>query len=175
MAPQRKYDLLTVLRSLFETELDFPTEPPRVFIYNQPRRLPEDEGLFGLVSFLGSVPFASSLRMQNNPATGELEEVQSVNLREMYQFDMWSANDEAEMRKEDPVFALNSYTAQSLSEQYSFKLANLPTAMNDVSSIEASRRLNRYSMTFNALREVQRIRPIPYFNVFSPEELIIQQ
>lgn len=175
MAQPVKYDLLTVLRSLFESEMDFPTNPPRVFVYNQPYRIPPDEGMFGLVSFLGSVPFGSASSYQDNPDTGELDEVQTVNIKEMYQFDLWSANAEAELRKEEPIFALKSYTAQSLCEQYSFSIGQLPTAMLDVSHIEASRRINRYSMTFNCLREISRTRSIPFFSQFKQPATLIQQ
>lgn len=173
--PQSKYDLLPVLRQLFETELDLPPEPQRVFLYNQPWGIPPNQEAYGLISFLGSQTFGQSASWQTNPATLGLDYVQSINVREQYQFDWFSAGSEAEIRKQDPVFALKSYTAESLAEQYGFQIAYVTDSMLDTSRLEASRILYRYTYTFGVTRAIERTRPVPYYDKFPVPALNIQQ
>jgi hypothetical protein len=166
MADPLKPELIVAICGLIESQLDLP--PKRVYVYNSKWEIPKDDGLFVSVGYLGERPFGVSMHFENHPDDeSEMIEVQTMNTQEHYSIDVFSRNTSARERKHEVIFALNSTEAERLCEQYSFKFGNLPTSFVDVSSVEASARLNRYSISFNLLRAHERRRAIESYNSFT--------
>ena len=166
MPTPANFEIIKVLADLIESELELPPQPPRVFIYNQRWKLPNYEGMFVLIEFLGSKVFGSRLGYVNSADGETLLEVKSHNTQETYQVKVFSADSEARVRNHEIVLALNSTAAQQLQEKFAFKLANLPIAFNDISEVEASARLNTYAIRFNALRKYEVSKPVEFFDQF---------
>lgn len=157
-------EIIKVVADIIQSEMGL--GPDRVYLYNQKYRIPPDEGLFIVVGFLGARAFGAKTTYENDPISNELVEVQSVNQQETYTVDLLSRDSSARVRKQEIILALNSTLAQQMQEQYSFKIANLPTSFNDVSELEATAILNRYQLAFNALVVYRKVKSVPFFDQF---------
>ena len=167
------FELIKVLAELIRCELSIPRLPQAVSIYNQKWRIPNTDGLFINIDFLGEKLFAANTRWENDPTSDGLFEQQYSCQQETYQVDVYSRDNSARMRKQEVVFALQSTRAQQLAEKYAFKIGHLPSSFVDLSEIEGAARLNRYALTFNVLRSYARTRLIEAFTEFTnPPELI---
>lgn len=174
--PNDKSELMKALCSLLESQLLLP--PNHVFIYNQKYDIPSDDGLYAYVGFQRSIPFASSRKEENVPATSTsdafLQEVQTMNVREFYTINLYSRSAAARQRNHEIIFALHSNQCEQLQERFAFKMSYLPLSMHDISHIEGAAIINRYQLTFSLLRAYTRTRPIEYYSIFTiPPTLII--
>ncbi len=168
------YDTATVIAQIIQSEMVL--DEDHCNIYNQKYRIPPDEGLFVVVSIIGSHPFGVVSRWVNQPNSNELVEEQGLNVVEMLQIDIFSKDPSARRRAHEVIFALNSNRAQQACDLYQFSIGRLPTSFNDISFLEASARLNRYALAFNVTRGYSKTAPIPFFDQFSiPPELHVNQ
>ena len=117
-------EIIKVVADILQAELSLKND--RVFLYNQKWNIPPDQDLFVVVGFQSAKPFGVKSQYENDPVSGDLVEVQSVNQQETYTIDLISRDHSARMRKQEVILALNSTAAQQAQEQYSFKIANLP-------------------------------------------------
>ena len=157
-------EIIKVVADIIQSEMELGND--RVYLYNQKWRIPPDEGLFVVVGFLGAKAFGAKTEYENDPVTQELVEVQSVNQQETYTVDLFSRDSSARQRKQEVILALNSTFAQQMQEQYTFKIANLPSTFNDVSALEATAILNRYQLVFNALVVYRKVKNVQFYDSF---------
>ena len=165
-------EIIKVVADILQAELSLKND--RVFLYNQKWNIPPDQDLFVVVGFQSAKPFGVKSQYENDPVSGDLVEVQSVNQQETYTIDLISRDHSARMRKQEVILALNSTAAQQAQEQYSFKIANLPTTFVDVSDLEASALLNRYRLAFNVLVVYRKVKSVDYFDQFQipPQKIL---
>jgi hypothetical protein len=143
-----------------------------VTIYNQKRRLPPAKAGFNIdVAIVGDRPFAVNSRFADPGSTEDLDETVTINMQEVVQVDIFSYDDSARLNRIGIIFALASIAAQQLSEQYGFQIGRIPPNFVDVSEVEASKRLNRYALTFNVLRAYERTKSAATFAEFSQPQL----
>lgn len=159
------YELITVLAELIQNQLQL--QKGRVIIYNQKFDIPTDDGMFVAVSFVSDRVFGNNLVYENDPDNeANLVEIHQSHAQEMYEINVYSRDASARLRKHEILWALNSTEAQNLAEQYAFKIGFVPQNFTDVSEVEASARLNRYSFTFNILRAYETRRTVPAYTQF---------
>ena len=166
-------ELIKVIAFLVQDYLQLPEG--RGVIYNQKWLIPQDDGLFFAVQYIGEKRFGTKRVYIDDPTNpGGLIEVQGSQTQEMYQIDLFSKDSSAREREHEVVFALNSTLSQQLQEQYSFQIGPLPSAMNDVSQVEGAARLNRYAITFKCLRAYRSERLVPAYTDFQipPKSLL---
>lgn len=175
MLPAHDYDTATVVAELIlQPELGL--DDDHCNIYNQKYRIPADDGLFVVVSIIGSTPFGVTSKWVNQPDSNELIEQQGCNVVEMLQIDVFSKSPAARLRAHEVIFALNSNRAQQVADTYSLSIGRLPTSFNDISALESSARLNRYALAFNVTRAYVKTAPIPFYDQFSiPPVLHVNQ
>ena len=170
---QNSPETLKLICDALQTEMG----PPKgvIQIYNQDRRLPAAKGYFIDVLLLNARPFAVNKKYVVDPASTELVEQQTVNQQEIIQVDIFSYDDSARLSKINIIFALNSTTMQQLAEKWAFKIARIPASFVDASEVEASKRLNRYALTFAVLRGYQKTASAQTFTNFQipPEKILI--
>lgn len=160
-------ETIEIFCELISTEMSAPVNA--VQIYNQKRRLPTTKGYFVDVAIVGEHVFASNSRAAPQFANPELEDLlstQTVNVQEMIQVDIFSYDDSARVRKYDLLFALSGDAAQRKAEQYAFKIARIPQSFVAASEVEASARLNRFSLTLLVLRAYERQKQIGSYTRF---------
>lgn len=158
-----EYEINTLLCSLIQSGLALSDQ--HVWIYNQKQNIPDRAGLFVCVSLTGAKPFGNNARPQTQP-NGDFVEIQSVNVQETYTVTLYSRDESAYSRAWEVLAALGGNAAQQLQERYHFQIANLPTAFVDTSALEASARLFRQDITFNAIRLRSKTNVIEYYNKF---------
>lgn len=159
-----------LLREILLAELAL--KPDQVMLYNQEFEIPADDRLYLNLGILGVKYFGSKTQYVPNPVTLELEENQSVNRQEMISVLCFSQGSAARERNWEIVAAFSSAFAQQSMETHSYLIGRLPTSMNDVSEQDGAQRLNRYSLTFNVLVAYNKVKPVPYFDVFDGPLLI---
>lgn len=143
-----------------------------VTIYNQKRRLqPAAEGFNIDVAIIGDRPFGVNSRFADPGETADLQETVTLNQQEIVQVDIFSYDDSARLNRVGIIFALASITAQQVSEQYGFQIGRIPPSFVDVSEVEASKRLNRYALTFNVLRAYERTKSAATFAEFEEPQI----
>lgn len=175
--PIDNVELMKALCALLESQLQL--APNHVVIYNQKFDIPVDDGLYAYIAFQRSVPFASSRKEENVPATDTtdayLQEVQTMNVREFYTINLYSRSASSRQRNHEIIFALHSNQCEQLQERYAFKMGYMPMSMLDISHVEGAAIINRYQLTFSLLRAYTRTRPIEYYSTFTiPPELTIE-
>lgn len=158
-------ETVTLVADLIRRELAL--SEAAVSIYNQKRRLPPTQGLFVDVEILGDVPFGVSQRQEADPETGELVEIICSNFQEQVQVTLFSYDGTARSRRGEVIAALSSNRAQQMAETNSLRFPRIPTSFVDVSEVEASKRLNRYAISFNVLRAYTRKQVIDRYDQFS--------
>jgi hypothetical protein len=167
------FKIIDVICDLIKAQLALPQE--RVWIYNQKARIPDSPGLFVEVVFNRSKPFAATSVCRDD-AVGNFTEYQSTNVQETYTVELYSRDESAFTRSPEIIFALTGARAQQAQETYGFKFGDIPTDFHDLSFIEASARLFRQAITFNALRPHNTERVIEYFDKFSiPPSIHVNQ
>ena len=155
-------------------------KPDQVLVYNQKFDIPPDDRLYISIAILGAKTFGASNRYEAVgdaikqptllPTTiwkgGELVQTQYVNRQEMYSILCYSKSNDARLRNWEITAALVSELAQQLQEANSIKIGQVPTAMLDVSEVDGTARLNKYSLTLNVLAAYTKTKPAQYFDTF---------
>lgn len=95
-------------------------------------------------------------------------EIQDINESRMMQVDVYSRNNDARDRFWEVQTALNSVYAHQQMDIYNFKLSNMTNAQN-ISGIDGSADINRFSITFTALTHQEKIKNVDYYDKFSAE------
>lgn len=167
-----EYEIIDVICTLIQSQLNLPQGT--VWIYNQKKNIPNGAGLFVEVEFVGSKPFGINAQevTQDN---GDYVEIQSVNVSEMYKIVLYSRDESAKTRAWEVLAALGGNAAQQAQELYSFQFAKLPSNFVDTSALEASARLFRQDITFNAIRFRTKTNVIAYYNKFDNFQLLTNQ
>lgn len=143
-----------------------------ITIYNQKRRLPPAKSGFNIdIAIVGDRPFGVNSRFADPGSTTDLEETVTINQQEIVQIDIFSYDDSARLNRIGIIFALASITAQQIAEQYGFQIGRIPPSFVDVSEVDASKRLNRYALTFNVLRAYERTKTAQTFAEFTQPQL----
>ena len=176
--PPEPTETIAILAELIRTYFGFDRTPPRVVIYNSGWLIPEIPGLFIELSIISDKEYAAGLTYADPPdgSPPGLNEEQTSNQQVLYAIDLFSKNSEARSRRNEVRFALQGTIAEMAMERHAIRIGR-PTAFQDISQVEASRRLNRWQALFNVLDKSSSCRPIPYFDQFQipPAPILINQ
>lgn len=164
-------EILKLVADIIRVELALKND--QVVIYNQKFEIPTDNRLYVSVGLASFKNFGSRNDHQNDPVTGVLRSVQSINRQETYSIVAYSRGPDARTRNWEIVAALKSDTAQRYQESFSFKLAELPASMVDTSEREGTAILNKYSLLVNALVVYQKTQSVPFFDQFPIPPVIV--
>lgn len=139
---------------------------PSVIIYSQNIKLFNTDKLQVTVKTVSQRVWSN--RNETKEVKGVYSEIQDINESRMMQIDVYSKNNDARDRFWEVQAALNSVYAQQQMDLYNFKLSNMTTATN-ISGIDGSADINRFSITFTALTHQQKIKNIDYYDKFKGE------
>ena len=135
----------------------------QIWIYNQKKPIPNSAGLFVVVGIVDAKPYAVNVRN-----LGVSKEVRSVHMRETIGIDLFSSDLSAATQVAQLVGSLNSTYSAQVQEQYGFKIASVPQAVNNTSELEGSAMLTRFTVTTVLLTAYEYdTTPIEYYNTFS--------
>jgi hypothetical protein len=168
---------IKVIADIIKTELDLDdlwdkvaqANVPRVMIYNQRFKPPTTDGLYVVLSYVSGVVIGN-----NNYAADDSDdyftEYQELAMQELIQIDAMSANDEARIRNKEIIMALTSIYAQQQTDKYLMQLARMPAGFTDLSELEASARMNRYTSRIMIKALYRKAKEVdPYVSIQTPE------
>ena len=138
----------------------------QVFLYNQKITLPKDSNLYIALKVDGVKTFGSSVKYDGT------NEISSVNAQANLSIDIMSRSLLALTRKEELIFALNSFLSQRIQAANSFKIASIPSSMTDISNIEGSLIPYRFNVSINVLYAKSYRASTDYYDDFSNSIII---
>ena len=155
---------LDFIRDIIVKEMKL--DPERVNIFNQAWKIPTYEGLFILVDSKGSPKTIANRSAQSNIYGVGYSEVQSVNTQEIISINIMSRDNEAVLRKEEILMAINSIYAQQVQEENSFRIANISPITN-LSDLEGSAVLTRFEVSLVVFSWFYKTKTVDYYDSFT--------
>lgn len=137
---------------------------PSVIIYSQNIKLFNTNKLQVTVKTVSQRVW-SNRNYTKEDEKGNFIEIQDLNESRMMQVDVYSRNNDARERFWEVQTALNSVYAQQQMDLYNFKLSNISSAQN-ISGIDGSSDINRFSITFTALTHQEKVKSVDYYDKF---------
>lgn len=142
----------------------------QIWIYNQRRSIPEDKRMYIVISVVSIKPYANN----NRPTgmTGGMNDLSSQYVSELMQIDLMSYTMEALERYSEVMGSLVSTYSQQVQGLNALKIAEVPSAINDLSGIEGATMMNRLAITLPVLRKYDTIIGATYYDTF--EDVIVK-
>ena len=173
-------EILQVLVDIIRTEMNLKSD--QVVIYNQRWITPNDGRLYVSLNLMASRPYANNRRSASgwapNPEGGDalavLNEEQQINSADLISLHVQSYGDEARIRRNEVMFAINSTYAEQKMEEYGFHIGPVPSTFADVSEALATAMLTKYAITFAVLYATARVAAIDYYDEFPIGTIAIQ-
>lgn len=153
-----------LLRNIIMTEMCL--QPDRIWVFNQKWKIPSYSDLFVIIEYKYGRTYSSRLIM--NPSDTALTAQQKINKQESLAIVLCSRNRDAEFRKEEAIFALNSIYAQQLQEKFGFQIARIAPDQN-LSSLEGAAMLNRFDIPVTILTHYSKEKPTTFFDTFDTQ------
>lgn len=147
--------------------------PGQVYLWDQKIILPPDSALYVAVGIQSARCFSNSLDYENDPALGLLEKSTSswwANLS----IDLLSKGPDARDRKEECIMALVSTYSRQLQELNGFGIASLPTAFNNLSTLDGASIPYRFNASLAIQYKVSKSQAVPYYDTFLPTKLVTE-
>lgn len=139
--------------------------PSQVMLYNQKFNIPTAaNALLIVVGLVSSQPV--SVASEFDFVTDHIEETQRVSMHELYQIDIMSADDTARRRRVEVIMALASTYGLGMCYANGIGIARVPTNFIDTSEIEATARLNRYTITIAVNAMYAKTQTVPHYDQF---------
>ena len=131
-----------ILVNVIKSELSI--DDNHCFIRNQNFKVPSDEGLFVVLGLVDSKIMSSNNEVL--PVSGGMEENQIVLSAESIQFDVYSRDNSALLRRYEVLQALSSIYCQQQQELNNFRIFQIPHTFINSSEAEGGSRLNRFTI-----------------------------
>ncbi len=128
--------------------------------------IPDARGLYVAVSYVSGKPIGNT---NYSVATdGGMREVQELLMLYEIQIDLMSYDDSARVLKELAYMGLLSVASQQIQERYNVQVARNPSPFQDVSMLEESGRLNRYTALIAVTQLIVNTNDdVPYYSDFT--------
>lgn len=134
-------------------------------------QIPKNTGLY--VSLLyGPDQVVGNNNYNGLNALGAFTEIQDAVMLHQIDIDIMSFDSSARLRKEAVLWALQSYTAQSLMEAYQMRLASTPGAFIPVQTMEETKQLNRFHITIAVNAVHRNVKMTPFYDSLQPVDLV---
>lgn len=158
MTPE--FEPIKVLGSILKSEMELADGQIMLGLENW--AIPKTKGLY-IALFYG--PDVSVGQVNDfDPATNQ--EIQSVAMLHQIEIDAMSFNDEARLRKEEIIMAINSVFGQQTLEANLMKINELPSSFVPAPTLEETKQLNRFRLTFSMNALHQKIKAVNYYDQF---------
>lgn len=152
---------LDYIKQIIDNQLNMPTG--RVWAYNGNQTLPQDKGLFIILSYRFKNPYSNNTKYVTTDEG--MNEIQTINMAEDILISCISQNTEARERCGEVLLALNSYYSLGIQEANHFHISTTGN-IEDNSFLEATSNLNRFDVECRVLRAYEKIQPVDYYDKF---------
>lgn len=157
-----------LIRSIIKKEMDIADD--HIWIYGEGWKIPQYKDLSVVIEYKYGRAY-SNRRPTTSVSTDQantLTSNQRLNKQEFLTVQLFSRTREAEFRKEEVSFALNSVYAQQVQEQFGFHLARILPDQN-LTYWEGSSMLKRFDVPIIVLTHYRKDRAIDFFDSFDGE------
>jgi len=161
---------IKLIRDILISEMGI--DSSRIWIYNADAILPTDDNLFIVLQIKSRQPYSNNIRYEED-GTG-LKEIQSMNVAEVIQIDICSKNTEARERAYEVQLALRSTKAIQSQEANSYSISRI-APVQDISFLEATSRLNRYSCEVRVLSVYTKTKNVDFYGTFNSELSLVEE
>ncbi len=143
MSEQR--EPIKVLGTIIASEMDLRASGPncQIMLTNERFNIPINDDIYVALSYIDGKAIGNNNYFDGNAAF----EIQQVVMLYHIQIDIMSYGPEARRRKEEVFMALRSIFAQQQMEIQEMQIARMPAGFADASSLEATKMLNRFTMS----------------------------
>ena len=142
-----------IIIDIIKSEMNLPNN--QVVVRDMNFKIPQDQKVYVVVGMIDTQVYSAkspTLKTVPVPPNGEaVYEVQETQLNEYIQVDILSRSNQAILKKNDVILALNSIYAKQAQEKNDFKMARLPRSFVNSSYAEGGSILNRFSLSFSCL------------------------
>lgn len=138
--------------------------PEQVMLAYEKWNIPPNPGLYIDLAYLGPSRIVSSIN-QFDAITNT--EIQQVTMLHLIQIDLLSFDGSARARYPEVALALASIYAKQQAERYQMQFGRQPTAFIDASTLEETKRLNRFTTTVSATALHTKEKAAAYFDHFN--------
>lgn len=141
--------------------------PERIFIFNDGRELPIDDGLYVVLNITSRPPFG--IKSEYKTVDGVFTQVTSMNVAERIIASVVSKNTEARKRAYEVQLAMSSYYSENQQQMNGFHIGKISSVTNN-SALEGTSRLNRFDCEINVITAYEKVAPVNYYDAFSHTE-----
>jgi hypothetical protein len=144
--------------------------PGQIMLSAENYEIPTTEGLYIAVSYISTRPVGvTTTRVPDGH--GGMTEIQEASFDHAVQVDVMSYNDDARLRREEVLLALGSQTSQFFQEQNSIQISRHCTPFIDLSTVEETRTLKRYTTSFRVKAVARKSKSGKYYDTFLTPEV----
>lgn len=118
---------------------------PQIWIENQNKIIPNDNGFYVTVAFENADVVANNNRFDDDGDV--IKEIQSVLQHESIQINIFSRSSEARRRRAEVLMALASIYSVQKQEENDFKIYKVPSVFVNASEAEGGSQLHRYMIS----------------------------
>lgn len=150
---------------------DLQLSDQQVMLAFQKFNIPTVKGLYIAISYVSGKAIGN-----NNYFLPEtVEESQEVTMHELIQIDVMSFDSSARVRKEEIIASLRGIRSQQMQDKYQLQIARIPGDFLNVSSLEETAYLNRFTITV-AVTSLKRFSKFPsYYDTFAEPAVVVNE
>lgn len=145
-----------------------------IMLTNQRWGIPQTQGMFIALGYISGKAIANNNYAED--AGAGMNEVQEVVMHHLIQIDAMSFNEEARVRLPEIIQALRSIAAESAMAENTLQLARMPGDFTNVSTLEETGMLNRFTMTIAVTSLHRKTKALPaFYDTFDPAEVKVNE
>lgn len=156
---------IKVIANILQNELDI--KDGNIMLGFEKWNIPSTPGLYVSLIYIGGQAIGNN----NYFDSADNTEHQEVSMHHVIQIDALSFDSSARARKEEIFQALRSLYAQQQAEKNIMQIARIPSNFIDVSNVEATKMLNRFTTTISVTALHTKVKAADYYNTFKPVEV----
>jgi hypothetical protein len=161
-------DPIKVVADILAHEL--PLDAGYIMLNDEKWNIPKDNSIFIALSYIGP----NKVIANTNEMDSALQENQTVTAQDVIQIDMMSYGSGvtgARARKHEIAMALGSMYSQQAQERYQCQIARNPSPILDVSNLEGTGMLKRFTTTIAVTALFTKSKAAEYFETFEQPEI----
>lgn len=142
-----------IIIDIIRKEMELPSN--QVVVRDMNFKIPQDQKIYVIVGMIDTQAYSAKSPTLKTVQVGsdgeEVYEVQETQLNEYIQVDILSRSNQAILRKNDLILALNSIYSKQKQEEFNCKFSRLPRSFVNSSYAEGGSQLNRFSLSFSCM------------------------
>lgn len=155
---------LDIIKQIICNEMNIPKK--RVWAYNANVDLPQDTGLFIVLSYGERRPISNTIKYR--PTKDGIQEIQSMNVCEDVIVSLLSQSTDARDRAHEVHMSINSTFSRNLQAKEHIHISILGDVW-DASFLEATSRINRFDAKVRVFKSYDKVKSVDYYDKYNFE------